>query len=398
MPISTFSPVSFSLIQRSRYATIPPVGVDKKHEQEVAKQKLESRPEEVTTSSSVRLAFEENRSQPVNQDDEDITGSLKRDVNTIKDTLALKTVPPLSYALGIAGTVPYLATSIATVYLGWDLNTEFPAQSTFLSSIMVSHETADYWLKLLEPIQLGYGAVIISFLGAIHWGLEYAEKTPLLERTRFRYGLGVLAPMVAWPTLLMPVQFALTAQFGAFIGLYLADTRATYRGWAPPWYATYRFVLTFIVGSAILISLVGREKIGADRPQLENLRERFHKDKGSESEKYVNWAKLEQEEKDRIKKEKEEEEKKRKEEEKKRKQEEKKRKDTEKNKGGEGANKKDDKKGDGEKKGDDKGDDDKKSNDKEGDRQESNDKKDSGGKKEGEEKNDDKDGEGEEKK
>jgi hypothetical protein len=34
---------------------------------------------------------------------------------------------------------------------------------------MVDHETAKYLLSALEPIQLGYGAVIISFLGAIHW-------------------------------------------------------------------------------------------------------------------------------------------------------------------------------------------------------------------------------------
>lgn len=34
---------------------------------------------------------------------------------------------------------------------------------------MVSHEQAEHYLHLLEPIQVGYGAVIISFLGAIHW-------------------------------------------------------------------------------------------------------------------------------------------------------------------------------------------------------------------------------------
>ena len=33
------------------------------------------------------------------------------------------------------------------------------------------------------------------------------------------------------------------------------------RGWAPSWYATYRFVLTFIVGASIVISLIGRGQI-----------------------------------------------------------------------------------------------------------------------------------------
>lgn len=87
----------------------------------------------------------------------------------LKETLALGTVPPLSYALGLAGTIPYVATSLATVFLSWDMNTQWPSQSQFLNHFMISHENAAHYLHLLEPIQVGYGAVIISFLGAIHW-------------------------------------------------------------------------------------------------------------------------------------------------------------------------------------------------------------------------------------
>lgn len=183
---------------------------------------------------------------------------------------------------------------------------------------MISHESAAHYLHLLEPIQVGYGAVIISFLGAIHWvrhksistlqrppvtltrflflqGLEYAEKQPNAARTRFRYGMGVLAPMLAWPTMALPVQFALTAQFAAFTFMYFFDARATTKGWAPQWYGTYRFVLTFIVGSAILVSLIGREKIGADQPRLTGLRQKFHKE-GHNTLAEHEWGKLEEKE------------------------------------------------------------------------------------------------------
>jgi Protein of unknown function (DUF3429) len=34
--------------------------------------------------------------------------------------------------------------------------------------------TAQQWLDTLQTIQIGYGAVLLSFLGAIHWGLEFA--------------------------------------------------------------------------------------------------------------------------------------------------------------------------------------------------------------------------------
>jgi sensor histidine kinase YesM len=55
---------------------------------------------------------------------------------------------------------------------------------------------------------------------------------------------------------------ALGAQFAAFTLLYFVDSTVTTRGWTPPWYATYRFVLTFVVGASIIISLIGRGEIG----------------------------------------------------------------------------------------------------------------------------------------
>ena len=70
-------------------------------------------------------------------------------------------------------------------------------------------------------------------------------------------------PAIAWPTLLMPVEYALISQFAAFTMLYYVDVRATYRGWTPPWYAIYRFVLTFIVGVSIVASLVGRGEVSS---------------------------------------------------------------------------------------------------------------------------------------
>jgi len=179
---------------------------------------------------------------------------------------------------------------------------------------MISRETASQLLATLEPIQLGYGAVIISFLGAVHWGMEYADKVPNHARTRFRYGLGVIAPILAWPTLFMPVEFALTSQFGAFVALYLADARATVRGWAPAWYSTYRFALTAVVGVALAISLIGRAKVGDASPRLTGLGEKFHQTHGEEpySKK---WEELEQKDKKKMQKEREEAERKQKEEE-----------------------------------------------------------------------------------
>ncbi|PTB35827.1 hypothetical protein M441DRAFT_152560, partial [Trichoderma asperellum CBS 433.97] len=221
----------------------------------------------------------------------------------VKDTFRLDTVPRESHILGLSGTVPYLATSLSTVFLAWNLNKDVPSGNRILDHILLEHETAQYLLDFIEPLQLGYGAVIISFLGAIHWGLEYAEKKPQRDRTRFRYGIGLGASIVAWPTLLMPLEYALTTQFGAFIALYYADSRATKHGWAPAWYAKYRFLLTAMVGLAIFVSLVGRAKI-TQRGELNQKSLKARVEAPGIADKETDWAKLEKEEMYRVKKEK----------------------------------------------------------------------------------------------
>lgn len=89
--------------------------------------------------------------------------------------------------------------------------------------------------------------------------MEYAGYGGTHSYRRYMYG--VIAPAVAWPTTFMPVEYALITQFVTFNFLYFADARATVRGWFPPWYSIYRFVLTFFVGASIVVSLVGRGQI-----------------------------------------------------------------------------------------------------------------------------------------
>ncbi|ETS80938.1 hypothetical protein PFICI_08467 [Pestalotiopsis fici W106-1] len=314
LPRRLADPKPLYLVHKTYFATKP---ANPEEEKKWGQEKLKPHPESVSTESSVRQFLEPDQSrssaQPVQE-------GIAHDLNLVKETFALSTVPKESYVLGLAGTIPYLATSCSNLYLSWALNTDWPTSSNFLNSILMNHENARYWLSVIEPLQMGYGAVIISFLGAIHWGLEYAEKKPSYPRTQFRYGLGVLASVVAWPTLFMPWQFAMTSQFAAFVGLYFADSRATVRGWAPYWYGTYRFVLTAIVGVAIMLSLIGRAKIGDTAPRLSGLGEKFHQTHGEEA--YNSkWAAAESEEKQRQKKQEEEDEKRKKEEEAKKKKE-----------------------------------------------------------------------------
>lgn len=91
-----------------------------------------------------------------------------------------------------------------------------------------------------------------------------------------RYAIGVVAPAVAWPTLLMPAEYALISQFFAFTFLYYNDARAAVKGWTPSWYAMYRFVLTFVVGSSIVLSLIGREQLLSHHDARHGLSDKVH--------------------------------------------------------------------------------------------------------------------------
>ncbi|UNI15943.1 hypothetical protein JDV02_002427 [Purpureocillium takamizusanense] len=282
----------------------PKQPIDREHEMEVAQKKLEPRPEEVSSQSSVRHVME-GSGQSDTPEPASLTTGLKHDIGIVRDTFRLTRVPKESHILGLAGTVPYLATSLSTVFLAWDVTKQVPTGNRLYDALFIPHDTAHYLLSAIEPLQLGYGAVIISFLGAIHWGLEYAEKEPLRERTRFRYGMGVVASVVAWPTLFLPFEAALTTQFMAFVALYFADSRASSRGWAPPWYGMYRFLLTVMVGLAILVSLVGRASI-SQHGRLSSQGLSSTMESPGIADRSTNWAKLEAEEKEKLRKEKKE--------------------------------------------------------------------------------------------
>lgn len=72
--------------------------------------------------------------------------------------------------------------------------------------------------------------------GAIHWGFEFAGYG---GRKGFpRYAMGITPVMLAWPTLLLPGQIALAAQWASFTIAWYLDMRATSAGWTPKWYST----------------------------------------------------------------------------------------------------------------------------------------------------------------
>ena len=89
----------------------------------------------------------------------------------VRETFALRDVPREVTLLGLAGLLPYVGTSSLTLFMAYESRHigQHGVGQLFTEDQAVS------LLNFLEPVQVGYGAVILSFLGAIHWGLEFAK-------------------------------------------------------------------------------------------------------------------------------------------------------------------------------------------------------------------------------
>lgn len=82
---------------------------------------------------------------------------MRSEANVIKDTFSLADVPKEALYIGMAGVIPYLATSMQTVYLSYEINRAAAAAG---EGLLFSGQSAELMLHMLEPIQVGYGAVV----------------------------------------------------------------------------------------------------------------------------------------------------------------------------------------------------------------------------------------------
>ncbi|BAE58167.1 unnamed protein product [Aspergillus oryzae RIB40] len=82
---------------------------------------------------------------------------IKSEAKVIKDTFSLSDVPKEALYLGMAGVIPYVATSLETVYLSYEIN----RAASLGDGLIFSGQSAELMLHMLEPIQVGYGAVSV---------------------------------------------------------------------------------------------------------------------------------------------------------------------------------------------------------------------------------------------
>ncbi|KIP12289.1 hypothetical protein PHLGIDRAFT_62022 [Phlebiopsis gigantea 11061_1 CR5-6] len=202
----------------------------------------------------------------------------------ITNTVA-HTVPQPYVAFGLAGTLPYLGTTLTTIYLARQAGEA--AAGMRIGSVVTSIDpgTAITVLHQALDIQVTYGAIILSFLGALHWGFEFAGYGG--QQGYKRLALGAAPVVFGWSTLALDPLNALIAQWIGFTSMWYADLRATGAGWTPKWYSQYRFYLSILTGFSIIGTLAatsywgpvgGHGLVSHDLSQIRAERKSMHPD------------------------------------------------------------------------------------------------------------------------
>ena len=95
----------------------------------------------------------------------------------------------------------------------------------------------------------GYAAMVVAFLGGIHWGIGLRHDSP---QRRFHMVWGVIASVLAWVTVIMPAYAGLPLLALLLVSCYLVARKPWPQAGLGEW-LTLRFRLTLMATLACLL-------------------------------------------------------------------------------------------------------------------------------------------------
>jgi hypothetical protein len=103
---------------------------------------------------------------------------------------------------------------------------------------------------------VAYGAIILSFIGALHWG--FAMSLPgLAERQRAAcFTWSIVPALIAWPAVLFSPIVATPLLLIGFIAHYLQDRRLARQATLPGWYLPLRLRLSSVAVVCLVAGVV----------------------------------------------------------------------------------------------------------------------------------------------
>ncbi len=140
--------------------------------------------------------------------------------------------PVVARLLGYSGVIPFVALALC-VATGIDLST--------------------FGVNNVNQLLLAYAAIIISFIGAVHWGIALNSAT---HKTRL-YTYSVVPALVAWGWLFLAEKMALMGMAATVVAVYFID-RLWLKDCVPGGYLNMRLHLTIVVSLSLLVAALAR--------------------------------------------------------------------------------------------------------------------------------------------
>lgn len=103
---------------------------------------------------------------------------------------------------------------------------------------------------------VAYGALILSFVGAVHWGFAMALPGLTAERRRACFVWSTVPALIAWPALLLIPPLASVLLVAGFAAHYWQDRRLAVATRLPEWYLPLRLRLTVVACLGLLSGAV----------------------------------------------------------------------------------------------------------------------------------------------
>ena len=141
---------------------------------------------------------------------------------------ALHNIPRPALSLGLAGLLPF-----------WGLA---------ISIIVLDNPMKDFAVQA----EITYGAIILSFLGGMHWGLAAMNERHV---NWLNLGWGVTPSLIAWGALFLQPSLGLILLIIGFLAAAIIDFRIFVSNNSNAWFGMLRTVLSIGTITALLLTL-----------------------------------------------------------------------------------------------------------------------------------------------
>ncbi|HPU80444.1 DUF3429 domain-containing protein [Accumulibacter sp.] len=129
--------------------------------------------------------------------------------------------------LGYGGLLPFLVLALAS---------------------LVDPQHAKLWSNAL----FAYGAVILTFVGALHWGFAMTLRDLSATRRTWCFAWSVVPALLAWSAFLFSPMLASILLVTGFLTHYWQDRFLVAASPLPAWYLPLRFRLTIVASLCLM--------------------------------------------------------------------------------------------------------------------------------------------------